>query len=98
MNLSNRIYRKFKHIINPNNLKRSYYDYSLDHMYSIKDGFINNIPFDIVANICNLKIISSFDNYSKNLKSSISIDELYKRIEEYEFCENKIDKKIKCEE
>ena len=42
-------------------------------------------------------MLSEHDNISKGIDCSISIDELYKRISEYEFCEDKINQKDKIE-
>jgi hypothetical protein len=52
-----------------------------DHMYSVYDGFNNNIPFDIIAHPANCRLITQLDNVKKGKKSVISIEELYMRIE-----------------
>ena len=57
-------------------------DYHLDHKYSIFQGFKDNIPAKIIGNICNLKMLQSGQNLSKNKKCSISIEELMSSIEE----------------
>jgi len=62
-----------------NNLK----GVSLDHMYSVKDGFINNISPDIISHPANCKIMVHNENSSKHSNSSISIDELLLRIENF---------------
>ena len=54
----------------------------LDHKYSVYEGFINNIDAKIIANINNLEIIDEFLNCSKNIKSSISKDELLSNYKE----------------
>lgn len=56
---------------------------SRDHMYSIKDGFINNIPPEIMSHPTNCKLMRQYKNNIKNSKSSITIKELYKRIEDW---------------
>lgn len=51
--------------------------FHLDHMYSIKQGFIDCIPVWIIGDICNLEMISGKDNLSKQEKCSITKEELY---------------------
>lgn len=55
---------------------RSTNDYHLDHKYSIFQGFKDNIPAKIIGNICNLEMLKSGQNLSKNKKCSISKEEL----------------------
>ena len=52
--------------------------YHLDHKYSIYFGFKNNIPTQIIGNICNLEMIPWKENVTKNLQCSITLDELLK--------------------
>lgn len=73
-------YRKYKNIINPNNLPRGKNKYQIDHIYSVYDGFKNNIPPEILSSIPNLRMLWWYDNISKSKRSSISIYKLY---EEY---------------
>lgn len=54
--------------------------YNLDHMYSIIDGFNNNISSDIIGHICNLRMIPFNENRRKYIKSCITLEQLYKRI------------------
>lgn len=56
----------------------------VDHIYSINDGFINNIPPEILCHECNIRLIDWEDNTNKWKKSDITINELYSLIEEYE--------------
>ncbi len=76
-NLTNRIYYKNKRYINPRNLIRDKYSYHIDHIYSIIDGFKNDIPIDIISNPNNLRIILAKDNQIKNHRSYISKMMLY---------------------
>ena len=69
-------YKKNKKTINPNNLKRGVTDYHLDHIYSIHDGFKNNIPTYIISDIKNLRMIKYDLNLKKGKRSDISIDDL----------------------
>ena len=58
--------------------------YQLDHMYSIANGFINNIHPSIIGSIHNLKMIPAKENNSKKAKCTIEIDTLIERIERIE--------------
>ena len=51
-------------------------EYSLDHKYSIKEGFKNNIPAEIIGHWTNLEIITKSENSSKNSKCSITLEQL----------------------
>jgi len=81
-NLSSRNYRKYKKLINPENIRRSKW-YHLDHVYSVVDGFMNNVKAEIVASPANLRIISAKQNKVKNKKSSITKEELYLRYNKF---------------
>lgn len=54
--------------------------YHLDHIYSISEGFKNNIPVHIIANINNLKFIPARENQSKNYKCQITINEIINKM------------------
>jgi len=56
-------------------------DFHLDHKYSIKQGFLDNIPAEIIGSIANLEMINSRKNMSKNIKCSITKDELMRLYE-----------------
>jgi len=62
-------YKEYKNIINPNNFNRTLNGveggYQLDHIISIKTGFLNNIPPEEIADINNLQIISWKENRKK---------------------------------
>lgn len=78
---SNKSYRRYKDIINPNSLIRSR-TIHLDHKYSILDGFKNRIDPEIIGHYRNLQILSSVDNRKKWDKSSITLKELHYLINE----------------
>lgn len=61
--------------INPKRLNRSLN--SLDHIYSVQMGFINNIPPYIIGHYTNLRVIPLGENSSKGLKCHKTLDELY---------------------
>lgn len=48
----------------------------VDHKFSVKDGFINNILPAVIANICNLQLITWQENDKKKSKSCISLNDL----------------------
>jgi hypothetical protein len=51
-------------------------DWHLDHRYSIKMGFVNNISAEIIGSAANLEIITGSDNCKKRSKCSISKSKL----------------------
>jgi len=57
INLSNINYRKYKNVINPNNLKRYGGKYHLDHIFSIMEGFRRDIPAKYISNPNNLQML-----------------------------------------
>jgi hypothetical protein len=66
---------KFKEI-NPNNLQRSN-QLHLDHIYSISEGFKNNIPAEVIGHWTNLRLIPKIENSSKGAKCHKTIEELF---------------------
>ena len=68
------------HRINPDGLQRSK-DLHLDHIYSIAEGFKNNIPPEIIGHWTNLRLLSKIDNSSKGAECHKTIEQLY---EDYE--------------
>jgi hypothetical protein len=75
--LTRRSYSLFNEYINPNKLKRSTFNYHLDHKYSVAQGFRDKIPFYIIASPINLEMISFKENLKKNKKCSITLEQLY---------------------
>jgi hypothetical protein len=74
---SNRSYAVFKEEIDPDN-KRGRENH-LDHIVSVKDGFVYNIPSEIIGSKHNLRIISLRDNCSKGAKSGATIESLIEK-------------------
>jgi len=72
---------KFGDEININNYPIGIGDgfYNIDHIYSIVDGFENNVPPKIIGSHINLQVISSKENILKNSDSWINKDELIRR-------------------
>jgi len=69
-------YNKYKEQINPQGLPRGINTYHLDHRFSIKEGFENNIPIHIIASVHNLEMLKAKDNRIKTRKCSISLENL----------------------
>ena len=82
-NLTEKTYKKYKDIINPDNLKRvtnGNTGFQLDHKYSILEGFLNDVESDIISNWHNLQMLECGKNRNKSKKCSIELDELIKMI------------------
>ena len=73
--LTNTIYKKYKDIIDPAG-KRSK-EWVVDHIYSLSDGFYNNVPLDIICHPTNLRLIHNSDNSRKRDKSGKTLKQLY---------------------
>lgn len=78
------IYRNNEKLINPYKLKRSHNKYHIDHKYSIKMGFLNNIPLEIITHPFNLHMMWWFDNISKQDRCLVTKFELLDGIINYE--------------
>ena len=61
---------------NPNGVSR-------DHMFSIDEGFKNNINPKLIAHPANCKLMVHKNNNTKNTNSSITLEELKSRIENW---------------
>jgi hypothetical protein len=70
---------KHKNLINPYKLPRGK-QYELDHKFSKYEGFINKVPPEIIGHYANLEVVPKQLNRSKSSNSSISLTELYERI------------------
>lgn len=51
--------------------------FNLDHRVSIKYGFDNDVPPEIIGCVFNLKFISEEDNIRKGVKGSMTVESLY---------------------
>jgi len=56
-----------------------------DHIYSRRDGYDNQVFFEILKHPANCQLIQHKDNCSKKSKSNISLNELFDRIRGYKF-------------
>lgn len=65
-------YESYKHIINPNNytLGKAGIDgaYQIDHIMSVREGFIYSIPVELMSSVENLKVVPWQENLSKYSK------------------------------
>lgn len=68
----------------PSNKGNNLNGVSRDHLYSVRDGFINKVSVDIIKHPANCQLMKQTDNSSKKTQSSITLDELLKRIEKWE--------------
>lgn len=57
---------------------------SRDHIYSIKNGFINNVDPKIMSHPANCRLILHRDNQKKKNKSNISLNELKEKIKHWD--------------
>lgn len=72
-----RSYHDYYYVINPDNLPRSRFEYHVDHIYSVEEGFKNNVPPEIIGHYTNLRMMWHLDNCKKNTKCHITLDQLY---------------------
>ncbi len=78
-NKTNESLRKYKHLFsNLDNLGRcgDAGKYQVDHIYSVKYGFINKISPNLIGHPSNLQVIKWEDNLKKSINCDISVNEL----------------------
>jgi hypothetical protein len=80
MALTRQTYREHKHLINPNNLVFGLTEHQLDHMVSIRYGYDNNVPPEVIASVHNLEVLWHVDNKSKGLLCSQDLETLLEKI------------------
>jgi len=76
-------YRNNESVINPDGLIRGMKKYHIDHCFSVKQGYLNNIPIEIISHPCNLQLLYYKHNLEKQDSCSITIEELYEKIRKY---------------
>jgi len=69
-------YKEFRSINGAGPCKRNK-DMHLDHIYSIAEGFKNNIPPYIIGHCTNLRLLPKLENSSKGARCDKTIDELF---------------------
>ena len=62
-NTTERVFRKYKTLLDPNNLRGQYYE--LDHIIPIFSGFIKGMSVDDLVDVRNLRIIETNHNRSR---------------------------------
>ena len=73
-------FKRYRSIIDPLGLKlKDSNKYHIDHIYSVADGFRNNIDPMIVSSMINLRVITSGENFRKGSKSDIKLEELLEK-------------------
>ena len=68
-------YNRYKEIIDPQGLRGK--DWHVDHIYSVHNGFLNDVPINVLSNITNLQLIPAKENYIKHASSYKSLEQLY---------------------
>lgn len=68
-------YRLYKEQIDSEGLRSKHYH--MDHIYSVSEAWINDVPVNIVGDISNLRMISDKENYAKHRNSHKSLEQLY---------------------
>lgn len=71
------------------------YKISLDHKYSVYNGFKNKVDPEIIGSIVNIELIPVYENSSKNKGNSLSLIKLKERYTKFLEDENKINQKNK---
>jgi hypothetical protein len=74
--LTAKTYKKYKHLINPDELPIGRCEYQIDHIYSIREGFEHKDEPELVAHIKNLRMLWHTDNKSKHIRSDQTLEEL----------------------
>lgn len=79
--MSYRNYKKFKSLLNPHDflISRGNRGYHLDHIFSIQQGFLNNVPSKIIASVHNLQILSGEENNKKSVECWQTLEELLEK-------------------
>lgn len=76
-------YKKYKHLINPDNLILGRITFHLDHMFSKKEGFDKNIDPKMIGHPANLRVIDALANRQKFKSSCHTIEELLEKIKNW---------------
>jgi hypothetical protein len=63
--------------INPNRLTRGNDKFHVDHIFSVQEGFRNNIPPYIIGHWTNLRMLAGPSNSSKGMKCDKTLDQLF---------------------
>lgn len=80
--LTQKTYSQHIDEIDPNRIRSR--KYHLDHIVSIYDGFRFGVEPEVLAHVCNLRIVKHALNEQKFNTSGMTVDELKHKIKEYE--------------
>jgi Ni/Co efflux regulator RcnB len=72
---ANTQYQRYRDMLDPEYKRGKHWH--LDHIYSVTDGFLNDVPINVISDVSNLRVISDKDNYKKHKKSEKTLAELY---------------------
>ncbi len=72
-------YKDHKDKINPENKIRGTLQYHVDHMYSVKNGFLNNVAPEMISSYVNLTMLGYSENSKKSMNNSHTIEELQQK-------------------
>lgn len=67
----------------PVNKKNNLNGVSRDHLYTVRDGFINKIDSEVIKHPANCRLLKHTDNNLKNHYSSITLEQLLERISKW---------------
>lgn len=82
--LSEKSYNNHKSLLNPTELIRGRTSYHLDHIYSVYDGFTNNVSVNIISHPMNLRLLNYHNNITKRTKSDHTLEELIQKINKFD--------------
>ena len=78
--LTERNYDLFKNMINPNLSVRHMKKNHVDHMFSISEGFKQQVDPFLIAHPCNLQILSAKKNIKKGVTCDHTLNELKEKV------------------
>lgn len=84
-NVSNVVFNKWKHVVDPKNLRSK--GYHLDHMLSVRDAsfrYTKPLRIRLVSHPANFEMLTGLQNRSKNSKSTLTLTQLKRRIRLFE--------------
>jgi hypothetical protein len=73
---SNKAFKEHYYDFTKNETIKRGSEYHLDHIYSVHQGFIDNIPPYIIGHKNNLRLLSASENSRKNKRCDITIEEI----------------------
>ena len=68
----------------PSNKGNNLNGVSKDHMYSVRDGFVNGVDYNLIKHPANCRLMKHTDNSSKHSSSVITLQELKDRVSLWE--------------